>query len=154
LAIHQVKNEIKDFDIKNAISENLDIYLEFIPENLHSYLIAAIRNHEITKKALLEFNKPDLDIKKIGSLMNDHHDVLKNVLKITVPKIDNMIDAALKAGAYGAKIVGSGRGGSIVAIAPKDKEETVINSIKLAGGFDAYKVAVDPGARIVETSNV
>ena len=150
-AIYKVMDEIKDFDIKMAKIEDLETYLKFVPENLHSYLIAAINNHEITKKALLEFKKPILDIKKIGDLMNAHHDVLKNLLKITVPKIDDMIDASLEAGAYGAKIVGSGRGGSIAVIAPPDKEEAIIQNIKLAGGIDAYKVAVDPGARILKS---
>jgi SSS family solute:Na+ symporter len=37
--------------------------------------------------------------------MNKHHHYLKNCLKITVPKIDIMIDAALNTGALGAKIV-------------------------------------------------
>ena len=44
--------------------------------------------------------------------MNGHHEVLRDLLKITVPRIDAMVNAALKAGAYGAKIVGSGGGGS------------------------------------------
>ena len=35
--------------------------------------------------------------------MNQHHQVLKNNLKITIPKIDAMIDAALNAGAYGSE---------------------------------------------------
>ena len=48
--------------------------------------------------------------------MNLHHNILKNKLKITVPKIDQMIDAANLAGAYGSKIIGSGCGGSIVAV--------------------------------------
>jgi galactokinase len=60
-----------------------------------------------------------------------------------------MIDAALNAGALGAKIVGSGKGGSIVALAPEGKEQQVIDSIKNAGAVDAYLVSIDTGARII-----
>ena len=101
---------------------------------------------DIIKK---EFKKTKLDLKKIGELMNGHHAVLRDLLKITVPRIDDMIDAALEAGAYGAKIVGSGGGGSIVAIAEPENEEQVIKAIKAAGAKEAYSVSVDPGARIL-----
>jgi len=147
-AILSVKKDIKDFDIKHAKKEDLKKYLNYVPDDLQSYLYAAIVNHDITQKAFLEFTKKQPDFKKIGHLMNEHHKILKDVLKITVPRIDNMIDGALNAGAFGAKIVGSGGGGSIVVLAPKGKEQKVIECIKNAGARDAYQVTVDPGARI------
>ncbi|PJB19101.1 MAG: galactokinase [Flavobacteriaceae bacterium CG_4_9_14_3_um_filter_33_16] len=152
LAIHQVKNKIHDFDIKKAKIEELKKYLNYVPDDMQGYLYAAITNHDITQKAYLEFKKELPDFKKIGDLMNQHHNILKNVLKITVPRIDDMIKGALDAGAYGAKIVGSGGGGSIVVLAPKGKEEQVIEGIKNAGGIEAYEVKVDPGARILNAS--
>ena len=69
-------------------------------------------------------------------------------MKITVPRIDDMIDAALKAGAYGAKIVGSGGGGSIVVMAEPGNEAPIVDAILAAGAVGAYPVTVDPGARI------
>lgn len=149
LAIHSVRKEFKDFDIKNAQECDLKKYLNFVPDHLQNYLSAAILNHEITKKAYIEFKKPSVDIKTIGKLMTAHHNVLKKLLGITVPKIDCMIEAALYAGALGAKIVGSGGGGSIVVLAPPGKEEQIIDHIKKAGAKDAYRVSVDAGARIV-----
>ena len=80
--------------------------------------------------------------------MNQHHHYLKNLLKITVPKIDVMINAALDAGALGAKIVGSGGGGSIAVLSPKNKEKKIINAILVAGAKDAYTIAIDKGARV------
>lgn len=150
LAFKHVKKHIKDFDLKSITKEEIPKYLSFIPEHLQPYFIAAITNHDITKKALAEFKKEQPDLKRIGTLMNEHHKMLKNKLKITVPKIDAMIDGAISAGALGAKIVGSGLGGSIVVLAPRGKEKTVINAIKKEGGKDAYCVEVDPGARIIK----
>tara|TARA_R110002033_G_scaffold160593_1_gene196972 strand:+ start:2307 stop:3407 length:1101 start_codon:yes stop_codon:yes gene_type:complete len=152
LAISRVKNEVSGFDIKDAKKEDLEKYLSYVPDSLKNYFHAAIVNHHITKRAFEEFKKESPDFIKIGALMSDHHNVLKNLLKITVPRIDDMIEAALHTGALGAKIVGSGGGGSIVVLSPKGKEQYIINAIKNAGAKDAFQVSVDPGARIVKTS--
>ncbi|WP_163410213.1 mevalonate kinase family protein [Flavobacterium ajazii] len=149
LSIDLVKQNDKSFDLNTAEIEDLKKYSNFLPDRLIPYFEAAVKNHHYTKLALKEFQKASLDLKKIGELMNGHHAVLRDLLKITVPRIDAMIDAALKAGAYGAKIVGSGGGGSIVAMAEPGKESQVADAMLAAGAVAAYAVNVDPGARIV-----
>lgn len=149
LAIDIVKQNYTDFDLNTAENEDLKKYCNFLPDRLIPYFEAAIKNHQYTKLALKEFQKPTLDLKKIGELMNGHHAVLRDLLKITVPKIDAMINAALNSGAYGAKIVGSGGGGCIVAIADPKNQDRVVQSILDAGAKEAYAVGVDPGARIL-----
>ncbi|APA00785.1 MULTISPECIES: mevalonate kinase family protein [Flavobacterium] len=151
LAIEIVKSHFENFDLNKTEIEDLKQYCNFLPDRLIPYFEAAIKNHHYTKMALIEFQKPSLDLKKIGELMNCHHAVLRDLLKITVPRIDAMINAALEAGAYGAKIVGSGGGGSIVAIAEPGKESKVVEAMLAAGAVAAYAVNVDPGARIVKT---
>jgi galactokinase len=148
-AINKVSSEIEDFNLEKAKREDLEKYLSVLPECMHDYFSAAIINHDVTKRALVELKKEQPDFKIVGALMNEHHSALKNNLKITVPRIDSMIQGALDAGALGAKIVGSGGGGSIVVLAPLGKENDVIEGIKNAGGINAYQVSVDPGARIV-----
>ncbi|MBP4138472.1 mevalonate kinase family protein [Flavobacterium geliluteum] len=152
IAIDCIKQEFPNFDLNTANIEDLDLYRNSLPDRLIPYFEAAIMNYDYTKKALKEFEKPVLNLRKIGELMNRHHEVLRDLLKITVPRIDAMIDAALRAGAYGAKIVGSGGGGSIVVIADPDKENLVIQAILEAGAAAAYPVCVDPGVRIVKNS--
>lgn len=149
LAIEIIKSHFDDFDLDTTEVEDLQKYCNFLPDRLVPYFKAAIKNHYYTKMALIEFQKPSLDLKKIGELMNGHHAVLRDLLKITVPRIDAMINAALKAGAYGAKIVGSGGGGSIVAMAEPGKESQVVEAMLEAGAVAAYAVNVDPGARII-----
>ncbi|PXY43166.1 mevalonate kinase family protein [Flavobacterium hydrophilum] len=149
LSIDLVKQNDKSFDLNTAEIEDLKKYSNFLPDRLIPYFEAAVKNHHYTKLALKEFQKASLDLKKIGELMNGHHAVLRDLLKITVPRIDAMINASLKAGAYGAKIVGSGGGGSIVAIAEPGKESQVAEAMLAAGAVAAYAVNVDPGARIV-----
>ena len=149
IAINKVKEIDANFDLKTAKKNDLDAYLKHLPADLQPYFSAAIINHDVTQKALLEFQKEKLNYNRIGKLMNEHHNVLRDLLDITVPRIDAMIDAALNTGALGAKIVGSGKGGSIVALAPEGKEQHVIDSIKNAGGIDAYLVSIDTGARLL-----
>ncbi len=147
-AIDIVKNNFKGFDLCKTEVEDLNRYSKCLSPKLIPYFEAAIKNHYYTKEALKEFKKSEIDLKKVGELMNEHHMVLKNLLKITVPRIDDMIDAALNAGAYGAKIVGSGGGGSIVVIAEPENEPSIVKAIISAGAKEAYGVSVDPGIRI------
>lgn len=152
-AINEVEKQIPNFTINNAKIENLDTYLDCLSNELKPYFEAALGNYEVTKKALEEFKKDVLDMDKIGILMNKHHHYLKNLLKITVPKIDEMIDAAINAGAIGAKIVGSGGGGSIIVLSDKKNEQQILDAILSVGAKDAYAVAVDRGANVHFVTN-
>ncbi|WP_413614525.1 mevalonate kinase [Flavobacterium sp. N2038] len=154
MAIDLVKQSYPDFDLNASEIEDVDRYKNCLPDRLIPFFEAALKNYHYTKEALKEFEKPVLDLKKIGELMNEHHAVLRDLLKITVPRIDDMVNAALRAGAYGAKIVGSGGGGSIVVIADPKKEEQVIEAILEAGAQEAYAVSVDPGVRIIENIEI
>lgn len=145
-AIAIVKKNVPAFNLEKATLKDFKSYKNLLPADLQDYFYAAIKNHLITQKALTEFKKESPDLKSIGNLMNAHHAVLKDQLKITVPQIDRMIDAAINAGAYGAKIVGSGGGGSIAVIAPPHKEAAVITALKNCGAKEAAKVNVTVGA--------
>ncbi len=145
-SIDFIKKKYPKFDIRTATLEDYERYADGIPKELKSYFYATIKNHMITQNALATFEENTLDLKLIGQLMNEHHHVLKNDLKITVPKIDDMIHAALDAGAYGAKIVGSGGGGSIVALAPRDKKQAIIKKLNESGAKSAYEVSVTKGS--------
>ncbi|WP_108866600.1 galactokinase family protein [Aquimarina aquimarini] len=147
-AIKYIADKVPDFDLKRTKLEEYDDYEKYVPTELKPYFFAALKNHSITLKALEELKKECPNMEYIGNLMNEHHLVLKNILKITVPIIDNMVAKAIEAGAYGVKIVGSGGGGSIVALAPKNKEQAVIEAIQKEGKA-AYVVNVDAGARVI-----
>lgn len=146
-AIKIISDKVPGFIIETASLKDYEKYSPLLSEALKPYFYAARQNHQITQKALIEFGKDNLDLQAIGTLMNEHHTILRDDLKITVPRIDAMVEAALAAGAYGAKIVGSGGGGCIVAISPNDKKKAIIQAIKQAGGKDAYEVLVAKGAQ-------
>ena len=70
---------------------------------------------------------------------------LKNNLKITVPEIDQMIDIAIENGAYGAKIIGSGGGGSVLILSNENQQENIINKLISAGIKEIVKANESPG---------
>lgn len=67
------------------------------------------------------------DLTKLGELMGQSHESMRDDFEITVPQIDYLIDLAQlvigKTG--GARMTGGGFGGCIVALAPHDKVEEV-----------------------------
>ncbi len=105
-----------------------------------------LKNRDLTRQALDLFGQNPFDHRAFGNLLNRHHAVLRDVLKISTPKIDRMLDAALQAGAYGGKINGSGGGGCMFVYAP-EQTELVAEAIRSAGGTP-HIVHVDEGARV------
>ena len=145
-AIDQINEFLPDKAINEIKIGDLPELLPLVDDEKRPYLEGAVLNHSYTIEAFAEFKKDSPDFGRIGALMNSHHSVLKNNLRLTTKKIDSMIDAAIEAGALGAKINGSGGGGTIVVLAP-GREEEVIESIEQAGG-KAYRVNVDSGAKV------
>jgi galactokinase len=109
-------------------------------------LLGTIRNRDITREANALLAESAVDDRRIGTLLNEHQAVLRDVLEVSTPKMDRMIDAALRAGARGGKINGSGGGGCVFAYAP-EKTEAVARALMRAGGT-AYVVRSDAGARV------
>ncbi len=78
------------------------------------------------------------DFVKLGEIMNENHKIL-HTLGTSSKEIEKLINASLKAGAYGAKVTGAGGGGSIIAIS--DNPEKVANAIEKRKGR-AYIVSI------------
>ena len=76
-------------------------------------------------------------IEKIGLLMNENHLLLKQI-DVSCLELDKLIDAALKAGAMGAKLCGSGRGGNMVALVKEEDRLQVQNALKTTGAIHTY----------------
>jgi hydroxymethylglutaryl-CoA reductase len=68
----------------------------------------------------------------LGLLMNVCHGLL-NAIGVSTPELESMVSVARDAGAVGAKLTGSGGGGSIVALCPGSVE--VVTSALHAAGY-------------------
>ena len=70
---------------------------------------------------------------ELGRLMNLNQLVLEKI-GVSCPECDRLIEAARSAGAFGAKISGSGGGGIIMALTSPEKKQAVTDAIRAAGG--------------------
>lgn len=91
---------------------------------------------------------------RIGELMNENQYYLKHYLRvsgdcpISPSRLDDLIEAALSAGALGAKLSGSGGGGCMVALCEPGDEERVARAIERAGGRAYITRVAESGFRI------
>jgi mevalonate kinase len=91
------------------------------------------------------------DLTTLGHLMNLNQ-LIKEKIGMSVPTIEKLIEAALGAGALGAKISGKGGGGIIVALAGAAGQDAVARAIEAAGGKAIVPEVGVEGARIDATS--
>lgn len=71
--------------------------------------------------------------KYLGELFNENQKLLVR-LRVSTTKIDMMIEAAMDAGAYGAKISGAGGGDCIIALVSDEKRQSVEKALTEVGG--------------------
>ncbi|MDT3696712.1 MAG: galactokinase family protein [Ignavibacterium sp.] len=134
-----------DFNLQSFKEDDLNNYTKHLNQSQFQILEGTIKNRELTVIARKELANKNPDHKIIGQLLTEHHIVLRDILNISTPKIEMMINAAIKAGAYGAKINGSGGGGCMFAYSP-DYPERVKSAIENAGG-EAFIILPDSGSR-------
>ena len=72
------------------------------------------------------------DYAALGLLMNLCHGLL-NAIEVSTPELESMVSLARASGAVGAKLTGSGGGGSVVALCPDTVDE--VTSAFQAAGF-------------------
>jgi galactokinase len=134
-----------DFSLHTVERAGLDRFSgDLIPEE-RALLEGTIRNRDLTREALALLRGSTPDHRELGRLLNEHQTVLREILGISTPKIDRMLDGAMRAGAYGGKINGSGGGGCMFVYAPENAEG-VAQAIESAGG-KAYIVHGNGGVR-------
>jgi len=95
--------------------------------NIINPIISAIG--QVSRKARISLESGDL--KEVGELMNINHGLLE-ALGVSTKQLNDMVYAARKAGAIGAKLTGAGGGGCIIALT-LEKHESVSLAIKSVG---------------------
>ncbi|WP_116245477.1 galactokinase [Nocardiopsis sp. FIRDI 009] len=83
------------------------------------------------------------DVRSVGPLLTASHASLRDDYEVSVPEVDAAVDAALAAGALGARITGGGFGGCVIALVEADGRETCSAAVRTAyreRGFTAPAV--------------
>ncbi|MEL7233146.1 MAG: mevalonate kinase, partial [Chloroflexota bacterium] len=83
------------------------------------------------------------DAATTGKLMTRNHQELKK-LGVSVEKLDRLVDVAIDAGAYGAKLSGGGGGGNMIAITSPENQKVVQNALQDAGATQTFTSTLEP----------
>jgi len=87
-------------------------------------------------------------LREVGPLFTASHVSLRDDFEITVPELDVAVDAALAAGALGARMTGGGFGGCIIALVEAAAADPVLTAIEKAfadhGFTTPSSLAADP----------
>jgi galactokinase len=79
------------------------------------------------------------DFTTLGRLINESHFSLRDDYTVSCPELDVAVDASLRAGALGSRMVGGGFGGSAIALIKADQIEAVKEAIKKAYADNGFK---------------
>jgi len=86
----------------------------------------------------------------IGELLLASHASMRDDFEISVPELDTAVEAAMAAGAIGARMTGGGFGGAAIALVDADRIDTVSDAVRRAfadAGFTAPTIfTVTPSA--------
>jgi mevalonate kinase len=94
----------------------------------YEQIFQAIGDIARSARAEIEKGQPEA----LGALMGTNHSYLQQ-LGISSPQLDTLVAAANGAGALGAKLSGGGRGGNMIALAPRGYEEQIAQELMKAG---------------------
>jgi len=86
------------------------------------------------------------DVSSLGEIMTQDHKLL-SILGVSCNELNKLVDASLRY-SYGAKLTGSGGGGSMIALT--DRPEKVCESIRLHGGIPFTVSTGADGVKIEE----
>lgn len=165
---------------ENISEEEIEDYLSILSIPSRKRILFTLRMHRLTMIALKVLNFEDVNVKEyisilgedswkriqegpkselshrmIGEIMNAQHALLRDLYDVSLPKIERICEAALDAGAYGAKISGAGMGGSVIALV-KDEEigRKVIEACLSVGAKSGWVSSIGEGVRVEKTTKV
>jgi len=153
--------------------ENLEDYLSILDNDSGKRIIFTLRMNRWTEIALKILRREDISNTEgmiifggkrwrkirsstgiersymiLGEVMNEQHLLLRDLYDVSLPELDDICNAALDAGAYGAKISGAGMGGSIIALVRDEKMgRRVIEECVRAGAREGWISQVGEGVR-------
>lgn len=87
------------------------------------------------------------DLPTLGHLLNLHQ-LIQDKIGTSAPENEQLIEAAIGAGALGAKISGAGGGGIIIALAEPGQQQAIAGAIDAAGGQSFIVTTATAGVRI------
>jgi galactokinase len=109
---------------------------EGLPAPLSSRVRHVVSENERVREAVAALSRGD--VAALGALLDASHASLRDCYEVSTPAVEDAVARCKRAGALGARIMGGGFGGSVLALLPAD-------AVAPSG---AVEVRPGPGARV------
>lgn len=134
-AVRLMSSMIKDRNINSLSDISLELLFE-VKDRLPGKIFKRAR-HVVTENKRVLLAKECLlksDIGKLGHILYESHESLKNDYEVSTDKLDYLVRELSKInGVYGARLMGAGFGGSVISIVKKEIVNEIID--KVGTGF-------------------
>lgn len=87
------------------------------------------------------------DVSSIGAILDASHTSLRDDFEVSCRELDIAVESARRGGALGARMIGGGFGGSILAVVPVERLATTLDAVRAAFARERLPV---PASVIVE----
>ncbi len=133
-AVETLTREYPDFDLRATQWAEIAELAERLPVEQLKPLQAQFINRDLCQEARRMLSaETEWNPARLGEMLLEHQAQLRDWVEVSHPRLDDLIEAAVEAGALGGKLNGSGGGGAMFAYAPGRQEE-VKAAIDHAGG--------------------
>jgi galactokinase len=120
----------------------LDEILERLPSPLDKRVRHVVAENARVRRAVAAVRSHD--DAELGELLNASHRSLRDDYEVSTPELDQLVELATAAGALGARMVGGGFGGSIIALARRGRGRDLATQVLEGYRAGGHLVAVVP----------
>ncbi len=134
--------------LRDVTPEQLAANVDKLPEVIERRAAHVVNENVRTLAVVDALNAGDLET--VGRLLNEGHASLRDLFEISIPELDIMADLAQRAeGCYGARMMGGGFGGAVIALVQDEAVEQFTASVEeaynAATHLKAYIYVAHPG---------
>ena len=107
-------------DIKPS---QLQAHRDRLPEKLYRRALHVVEENRRVLLAAAALHQHDLQ--RVGALISQSHRSLRDNFEVSIPQLDLLVAEAERGGAYGARLIGAGFGGCVLALVPAARAEAI-----------------------------
>lgn len=108
-------------------------HLDELEPSIRQRVQANINNYRLQVEASKRIRNGTMTDERLGAMLNEHQDNLRDGLEISTPVIDKILETAMAHGAYGGKFNGAGGGGCLFCYAPLDRADEICKAVAELG---------------------
>ena len=121
---------LRDITVDGTGATGLDAALARLPEELRPLVRHVVTENDRVRGTVDLLRAGQLA--EIGPHLTASHVSLRDDYRVSCPELDVAVDAALTAGALGARMTGGGFGGSAIALVPHAERDTIGDKVLAA----------------------